>query len=161
MPVSEGFREYALEQLRRAVRVTDRRMFGGIGIYSRGRFFALIDDDTLFFKVDDSNRPDYVERGMGPFRPFKDQGPSMSYYEVPAEVLEDPEELRGWIRKSLAAASRAKKPPARAGRAGKGARRARGIRSSRAGRRGTGRRPVSGESARGRRRLRKGSAKGD
>jgi len=79
-------------------------MFGGVGIYSRGFFFALMDNDTLFFKVDDSNRSDYEARGMGPFRPFGDDRMSLSYFEVPAEVLEDAELLRAWVRKSVSVA---------------------------------------------------------
>ena len=48
-------------------------MFGGLGLYSGEWFFALIDDDVLFFKVDDANREDYVSRGMKAFMPFPGQ----------------------------------------------------------------------------------------
>ena len=106
MVVSEGFRQYVQEQLAQVTAITLRRMFGGVGIYSRGFFFALMDNDMLFFKVDDSNRPDYEARGMHPFRPFGDDRLSLRYYEVPAEVLEDAELLRAWVRKSVAAAMR-------------------------------------------------------
>lgn len=77
-------------------------MFGCIGVYSGESFFAIIADDTLYFKVDDSNRPDYQARGMRPFRPYGNQSRIMSYYEVPGEVLEDPEKLRPWVEKALA-----------------------------------------------------------
>ena len=57
MAVSPSFSTYILEQLGRSVRgIRARNMFGGVGIYSGELFFALIDDDTLYFKVDDSNR---------------------------------------------------------------------------------------------------------
>ena len=46
-------------------------MFGGVGIYAGDLFFALIDDDTLYFKVDDSNRSDFEKRDMGLFRQKK------------------------------------------------------------------------------------------
>jgi TfoX-like protein len=36
--------------------------------YARDVFFALIFDDTLYFKVDDSTRPEFEARGMAPFR---------------------------------------------------------------------------------------------
>jgi DNA transformation protein len=104
MGVSEGFREYVSEQLGQVTAITLRRMFGGVGIYSRGFFFALMDNDTLFFKVDESNRPDYEARGMHQFRPFGDDRQSLGYYEVPAEVLEDTELLRAWVRKSVSVA---------------------------------------------------------
>jgi DNA transformation protein and related proteins len=103
MAVTKAFSTYVHEQLHLLPAVTSRRMFGGIGLYSDGLFFALLADDTLYCKVDDGNRADYVERGMRAFTPFPDK-PGMSYYEVPAEVLEDAEELARWARKSVAAA---------------------------------------------------------
>ncbi len=67
MGVSPSFRTFVLEQLSRLDSlVRARSMFGGVGIYSGELFFALIDEDTLYFKVDDSNRPDFVARGMQP-----------------------------------------------------------------------------------------------
>jgi DNA transformation protein len=113
MPVSKEFSAYVLEQLRSLPVLASRRMFSGVGLYSDGLFFALLADDTLYFKVDDSNRADYLERGMRPFMPFPDKS-SMSYYTVPVEVLEDTEELTRWAKKSvavaLAAAHRKVKP---------------------------------------------------
>mgnify|MGYP003578966930 CR=1 FL=1 len=106
MAVSEGFRQYVQEQLSQVTPVTLRRMFGGVGIYSRGFFFALMDNDTLFFKVDESNRSDYEARGMGAFRPFGDDRTSMQYYGLPAEILEDAGLLRPWVHKSVTAAMR-------------------------------------------------------
>lgn len=109
MAVSASFRTFILEQLGRAVpRIRDRRMFGGVGIYSGELFFGLIDDDTLYFKVDDSNRGDFEARAMGPFRPYGDGGEVMQYYEVPADLLEEPDLLRAWAEKSIAVAARKK-----------------------------------------------------
>jgi DNA transformation protein len=105
MPVSSDYLQYILEQLARLPRVTSRRMFGGVGLYSDGVFFAIIDNDTVFFKVDDSTRATYVERGGEPFRPYKDRPEvSMSYFQVPAEILEDADELVPWARAAVRAA---------------------------------------------------------
>ncbi len=81
-------------------------MFGGVGIYAGELFFALIADDTLYFKVDESNRADFEARRMGPFQPYGDSGETMGYYQVPAELLEDPEALRPWAEKAIAVAGR-------------------------------------------------------
>lgn len=108
MPVSAAYREFAEEQLRRVVPVTTRSMFGGVGVYAEGLFFALMDDDTLYFKVDDSNRSDFEARGMGPFRPYGDETHVMQYYEVPPEVLEEPDTLRPWVERAVEVARRAK-----------------------------------------------------
>jgi len=110
MSVSSSFRTFIVEQLGRAVpRIRARSMFGGVGIYSGDLFFGLIDDDTLYFKVDDSNRPDFTARQMEPFRPYGEDGETMGYYEVPAELLEDPEALRPWAEKAIAVAGRKRK----------------------------------------------------
>jgi DNA transformation protein len=89
-------------------------MFGGVGIYSRGLFFALISEDRLYFKVDDATRPDFQRHRMEPFRPFEDES-AMGYYEVPADVVEDTVRLASWAEKAIEVAARAKqgkrKPP--------------------------------------------------
>ncbi|HKG34186.1 MAG TPA: TfoX/Sxy family protein [Gemmatimonadales bacterium] len=114
MTVSGGFRSFVLEQLGRVVRdVRGRSMFGGVGIYSGDVFFALIADDTLYFKVDDSTRPDFESRNMDPFRPYGPDGEVMQYYCVPAEVLEDAEALADWAERAIAVARRARKRPPR------------------------------------------------
>jgi DNA transformation protein len=112
--VSPGFRSFVLEQLGRVVRdVRSRSMFGGVGIYNGDLFFALIDDDTLYFKVDDRTRPDFESRGMEPFRPYGPEGEVMQYYCLPAEVLEDAEALGDWAQRAMAVARRAKKRSSR------------------------------------------------
>jgi DNA transformation protein len=109
MTVSVNYRAFVLEQLARVLPdVRGRNMFGGVGIYSGDLFFALIGNDTLYFKVDDETRPDFEAIGMGPFRPFGDGGETMQYYEVSAEVLEDHGELAAWSGKAVAVARRAR-----------------------------------------------------
>lgn len=106
MPFSSDYLQYVLEQLARLPRVTSRRMFGGVGLYSDGVFFGLIANDTVYFKVDDSTRERYVSRGCEPFRPYKDRPEvSMSYFQVPAGVLEDADELVPWARDAVRAAA--------------------------------------------------------
>jgi DNA transformation protein len=112
MSVSADFHHFVLEQLAQLRGVSSRRMFGGIGLYCEGLFFGLIDDDVLYLKVDDANRADYTSRGMEPFRPFKDKPLySMTYYQVPADVLEDAELLVQWTRKSCAVALATREVP--------------------------------------------------
>ena len=109
MSVSPSFRAFVLEQLARATPgIRARSMFGGVGVYAADLFFALVDDDTLYFKVDDVTRPQFEARGMTPFRPYGEDGEVMHYYEVPADVLEDPEGLGVWVEAALAVARRAK-----------------------------------------------------
>lgn len=114
MAVSDDYLHYVLDQLGGLGHIATRRMFGAVGLYHEERFFALISRDTLYFKVNDSNRPNYEQRGMERFRPFEDKPLwSMTYYTVPADVLEDAEECVIWARKSVATATHAAKPAVR------------------------------------------------
>jgi DNA transformation protein len=123
MAVSASFRAYLLEQLGQIRPVTTRPMFGGMTFFADGRAFALVAQDTLYFKVDDSNRPDFEAAGMGPFLPWGDPDKPMQYYELPEEVLEDPDLLAPWMAKAIAVAERAKaKPKAKAPAKSKAAR---------------------------------------
>ena len=108
MAVSVSFRTYLLEQLGQIRPVTARPMFGGLCFFADGRAFALVAEDTLYFKVDDSNRPDFAAAGMGPFLPFGDPEKPMQYYQLPEDVLEDPDQLAVWMAKAIAVAAKAK-----------------------------------------------------
>jgi DNA transformation protein len=81
-------------------------MFGGIGIYSDGTFFAVIDNDTLFFKVDETLAKRYRDKGMPPFAPIPGAKPMMGYYQVPPDVLEDDAALARWAKDSIASAAK-------------------------------------------------------
>ncbi len=107
MAVSESYREFLLEQLGRVTPVAGRPMFGGVGIYAQELFFALIAEDRLYFKVDDTTRPDFERLGMEPFRPFGEDS-AMGYYEVPADVVEDSAQLAAWMRKATDVAAKAR-----------------------------------------------------
>ena len=118
MAVSSSFLAYVVEQLAGIGRVRTKRMFGGVGLYCDAMFFGLLANDALYLKVDDSNRDDFTARGMKPFQPFRDKPEySMSYYQVPAETIEDAEDLVRWARKAVRVAAGARaKPPRRRSR---------------------------------------------
>lgn len=107
MAVSESYRDFVLEQLGQVTPVTGKSMFGGVGIYTQGLFFALIAEDQLYFKVDDTTRPEFEQLGMEPFRPFGEDS-AMGYYEVPADVVEDSVRLAAWMKKAIDVAAKAR-----------------------------------------------------
>lgn len=112
MAVQAQYLDYVLEQLAALGQVSTRRMFGGVGLYSRELFFGLIDDDTLFFKTDESNAAEYQARNMPRFMPPANRPVSpMGYHQVPADIIEDGELLVAWARKAVtvALASQARK----------------------------------------------------
>lgn len=111
MPVREEFITFVIDQLADWSPITVRRMFGGAGLFREGRMFGLLANDAAYLKADDENRPDFENVGMGPFRPFegKKKAMTMPYYEIPADVLEDPDRLAIWADKAYAAALRGRK----------------------------------------------------
>jgi DNA transformation protein len=103
MAVSSDYLQFILEQLHGLGQVHARRMFGAAGLYCDEIFFGIISEDTLYLRVDEASRPDYTSRGMQAFRPYADRPElSMTYFEVPADVLEDSAELLTWSRRALA-----------------------------------------------------------
>jgi DNA transformation protein len=112
MAIGSDFLAYVLDQLATLGSVSSRRLFGGAGLYCDEFFFGLIADDALYFRVNESNRGDYTARGMAPFRPYADRPHlSISYFEVPADVLENSGELIQWAKRSVEVAMGAPSPP--------------------------------------------------
>jgi DNA transformation protein len=103
----DDFVEHVCDLLAPLGAVRTRAMFGGYGIYVDDVFCAIIANDTLYFKVDDGNRADYEALGYQPFKPFDDKPMVMSYYEVPAEVMDRRDALAAWGAMALEAGRRA------------------------------------------------------
>lgn len=120
MPVSEQYLDYVVDQLGCIGPITAKRMFGGVGLYFDSLFFGLIAGDVLYFKVDDENRGAYEAARAKPFQPYGDESYSMSYFEVPVDVLEDVDQLKLWAKGAVAAAKRkvAQRRPRRKARKG-------------------------------------------
>ena len=95
---TDSFAAFVLEQLRAGEggAITARRMFGSLGLYQHDVFFGIISKGHLYLKTSEATRADYETRGMGPFRPREGQT-LKNYYEVPVDVLEDPDTLAAWV----------------------------------------------------------------
>ena len=102
----DDFVDHVCDLLAPLGEVHPKAMFGGYGIYVEDVFCAIVAYDTLYFKVDDGNRADYEALGAGPFKPFEGKQMVLSYYEVPAPVLDDRQAIVEWGRKALEAAGR-------------------------------------------------------
>ena len=111
MPVSDEFVDYIVDQLSGWGDVSVRRMFGGAGLYRQGAMFAVIADDVAYLKVDDSNRDDFLQAGSAPFEPYPDKIKTTirTYFEIPADVLENPDELARWAERSWIIARKKRK----------------------------------------------------
>ncbi len=106
MPISAEFTDRVVAALSNARPIRHRKMFGGLGFYSNDIFFAIGDDDRLFFKADDQTRSKYEAYGMGPWICGGDVVDA--HREVPSEIL-DSADLGDWIDEAAAAAVRMKK----------------------------------------------------
>lgn len=103
-----------IERLKLLGELRAQPMFGGVGAYLDGVFFAIVWDGAVYFKVDDSTRTDYEHAGMPAFRPFADKAPMRGYYEVPTSVLASDRQLREWAQRSASIAKSKRKPRATA-----------------------------------------------
>jgi DNA transformation protein len=110
MAISDEFVDYVIDQFSAWADVSARKMFGGVGLYCDGTMFGIIADDVAYLKVDDSNREDFIKAGSSPFNPYPDKAKTtvMSYYEVPADILENQELLGTWAERSLGVARKNK-----------------------------------------------------
>lgn len=106
MTVSENFKEYVLEQLSHLDGLSARRMFGGVAIYQYGTVFALISDDVVYLKVDETTVDKYIEEGSNAFKPFPNRAVIKSYYDLPINVLEDSDKFIEWAEESIAVQKR-------------------------------------------------------
>lgn len=102
MAVSNDFIEYILDQFSEWDDIDARRMFGGVGLFRDGKMFGLLADNVAYLKVDETNKDKFIEAGSTPFHPFQDQSKSMSYFEIPPDIMESREKLIAWAKESLA-----------------------------------------------------------
>ncbi len=111
--MSRELADHVCDMLSRLGPVTARAMFGGFGIYLDGLMFALIADEVLYFKADATSKPMFEAAGMAPFKPFAHKPMVMPYWEVPADVMDEPDQLCAWGRAAFEAALRTRKPKTR------------------------------------------------
>jgi DNA transformation protein len=90
--------------------VTIRPMFSGFGISVDGVNFALALRAGLYFRADEQTIPQFEAEGSKPFQ-YQTRAKTVmvnSYWQLPARLFDDSEELAEWARAALAAAQRAK-----------------------------------------------------
>ncbi|MDV2990134.1 MAG: TfoX/Sxy family protein [Dehalogenimonas sp.] len=86
--------DLVLDKLTPLGAVTGKSMFGGFGVFRDSRMFGLISGDVLYLKAGQTNLAEYTSRDCPRFK-------LMPYYQVPADVFEDDDQLRQWARRSI------------------------------------------------------------
>lgn len=102
------FVRHCVDLLRGAGAVVPRRMFGSWGIFYRERMFAIVSDEILYLKVDDTNRSAFEREGLPPFTYTHKDGRAVDlpYRQAPPDAMEDPLEMRPWAQGAIDAALR-------------------------------------------------------
>ncbi len=111
MAVSPEFREHLLELLEPLGAVSVKRFFGGAALVLGAAQFGMIMGETVFLRVGDSNRDDFVEAGSRPFSyTTKVRKVTVAtYYSLPEELIDEQDVLLEWARRSVDVARRNKK----------------------------------------------------
>jgi DNA transformation protein len=105
MRVKSSLASYVTEQLAFLGRISNRAIFGGVGIFIDERLLGIVINDSLYLHTDKSNIEDYVSRGMEQFKPYPNAFDlTTDHHRVPLEILEDPARLKDWGQRSLTAA---------------------------------------------------------
>lgn len=77
-----------------------KRMFGIVGIYKDGLMFGIISNQTVYLRVDKSNRNKFINAGSTSLKVFKTNSEVPSYYELPPTILDDSTEFIKWANES-------------------------------------------------------------
>jgi DNA transformation protein and related proteins len=102
-------RDFLIDLLSDFGPVTIRKMFSGFGISADGINFALSLRAGLYFRADDQTIPQFEAEGSRPFQ-YQTRAKTVtvnSYWQLPARLFDDSEELADWAKAALAAAQRA------------------------------------------------------
>lgn len=103
MQLNASFVKHALEAMTAVAPISYRRIFNGIGIYHLGVQFAIILHEHIYFRASEESRCLFEARQMPAFQP---RGADMVsfFFQLPEEILNQPEELKYWMRISVEAA---------------------------------------------------------
>ena len=87
--------ELLVEKLHPIGDVSSKKMFGGFGIFHRGKMFGIVDSKgQVFLKANDAIKHHFEEINAP-------KHSRMPYYAIPKKVLDIPEELIIWASRSI------------------------------------------------------------
>jgi DNA transformation protein and related proteins len=116
MLTKDALARHVTEQLAFLGRISSRSIFGAIGIFIEERLLGIVMNEALYLHTAQSNRDDYVSRGMPQFKPYPNAFDlTTDHHQVPADVLADAALLKQWGERALRAAIEAAKAKQLAG----------------------------------------------
>ena len=106
--MDDGLTAWVAEALAPLGTVTRRRMMGGATLYCDGVIFAIVADDTLWFKADRQSDAAWDAAGAERFRYARGEATAtMNYRRAPDDVHDDAEAMCRWAALALEAGRRA------------------------------------------------------
>lgn len=116
MRVKSSLASYVAEQFAPLGRISSRAIFGGVGVFIDERLLGIVMGEKLYLHTYKSNLDDYVARGMPQFKPYPNAFDlTTDHHEVPAEVVNDADQLKVWGERALHAAIEAARAKQMAG----------------------------------------------
>ena len=97
----DSFTEFVIDQLAGLGTVEARKLFGGRGLYWKDQIFGLIHRGRLFLRASEAGSVRLAALGSRPFEP-KPGFVMKGYWEIPAPILEDGDEVAAWAREGWA-----------------------------------------------------------
>ena len=109
MSADPGLIAFAAEMVESLGAPSSRAMMGGATLYCAGLAYAIVGDDTLWFKADAVSDAEWDAAGADRFTYARKDGSvaSMNYRRAPEDCYDDPDAYRRWAALALAAAERA------------------------------------------------------
>jgi DNA transformation protein and related proteins len=109
MTVSKDYLDWLCERLEPLGPITPRRMFSGAGLFIDGAMFAIVLDDTLYWKSDALTAAQFDAADCAPFSYEKKTGTTIvtALRRCPDDAFDEDDMLLDWARLGLAAGRRA------------------------------------------------------
>jgi DNA transformation protein len=105
MRMKSSLASYVSENLAFLGQITNRSIFGAIGIFIEERLLGIVIDEMLYLHTGPTNQDDYLSRGMAQFKPYPNAFDlTTDHHRVPEEILNDPALLKEWGERALKAA---------------------------------------------------------
>ena len=104
MAYDDGLAEVMRGELDGIEGITERKMFGGLSIYSGGQIFAIIGpQDRIYIKARDELAEALADEGAEQFvyHGSAKKEATMNYWSLPEAAIDDPAEACAWARRSL------------------------------------------------------------
>lgn len=105
MRIKSSLANYVTEQLTFLGPISNRAIFGAVGIFIEDRLLGIVASEVLYLHTGPANRDDYLRRGCKQFKPYPNAFDlTTDHHQVPQEVVDDPVQLKTWGERALLAA---------------------------------------------------------